>query len=154
MKKEIYNYLVKSEKIKSFLEQDFEISDIVLSDGSLDSFNVIDFNLSTKKFIPKKIKKVGLVKSTWNLIKVSLSNDKHFICTPETNILLKTGKYVSLNSVDILKDFPLTRNGFISIKSIESVTLKDKEEIISISLGEIDSNFELSCGIFIRSSNF
>lgn len=150
MKKEIYSYLVKDSLIKLNSNEDVSIK---LVDISIES-NISGYDIVTKNVIPVNIKKVGKVKNTWNLVKVNLNNKCSFICTPDTYILLWNDEYKKVRDLNILDDYPKSITGKLRIRSIESITLSEKSEVYSMYLnGNID-NFELDCGIFIKSSKF
>lgn len=90
---------VGSTKIKLANGKISSIEDIYNS--GLREFYVYSFDLSRNKIVPGLVRNVELVKSTCNLVRVTLSNGKHIDTTYDHLYLLQSGKYVRASELNV-----------------------------------------------------
>lgn len=91
--------IVGSTKIKLANGKISSIEDIYNS--GLREFYVYSFNLSRNKIAPGLVRNVELVKSTNELVRVTLSNGKHIDTTYDHLYLLQSGKYVKASELNV-----------------------------------------------------
>lgn len=147
--KELFSYLPNNQKLLLADGKSYQIITLLEKDPN----SIVTWKIGkTGRKLKTTLTTIECIKPTWNIIRFNLDNNKYFMTSLDTHVLIDSENYKLSKELKTGDKLLNIEGNYSIIKSIESVPLITENKIKTYCIGTNTSsdNFCLSCGIFIK----